>query len=117
MKANALPGRRSRSWQNPGRLLIPRLLAPEGPSILHSPLRRLGLTRLRKRPLWRDQECSLTELSALSVKAGQPQLDGVADFAKVRPRWPPVDLPIGAFLVSVHVTAGATPNWRICPAA
>ena len=38
MKANALPGRRSRSWQNPGRLLIPRLLAPEGPSILHSPL-------------------------------------------------------------------------------
>ena len=31
--------------------------------------------RLRKRPLREDQECSLTELSALSVKAGQPHRD------------------------------------------
>jgi transposase InsO family protein len=30
--------------------------------------------RLRKRPLRKDQECSLTELSALSVKAGQPHI-------------------------------------------
>jgi hypothetical protein len=28
MKANALPGCRSRSWQYPGRLLIARLLTP-----------------------------------------------------------------------------------------
>ena len=32
--------------------------------------------RLRKQPPRKDQECSLTELSALSVKAGQPQLVG-----------------------------------------
>ena len=40
---------------------------------LHSTLGYLSPAEFEKRSLRKDQECSLSELSALSVKAGQPQ--------------------------------------------